>query len=121
MTKEYICIVCPNSCHLKVTDENGEITVTGNRCKRGYNHGISEYTKPMRMLTSTVKVEGGMLPRLSVVSTDEVPKELLSACLEDVYKVSVKAPITCGDVIIQNIQNTGVDIVASRSMNVKES
>lgn len=120
MTKEYICIVCPNSCHLTVTDENGEITVTGNRCKRGYNHGISEYTKPMRMLTSTVRVENGILPRLSVVSTDEVPKDKLKDCLDDVYRVSVKAPVTCGDIIIKNIQNTGVDIVASRSMKEKE-
>ena len=121
MTKEYICIVCPNSCHLTVTDEGGELTVSGNRCKRGYAHGISEYTKPMRMLTSTVKVTNGILPRLSVVSTEEIPKEQLKACLDDVYKVYVTAPITCGDVILKNIQNTGVDIVASRSMNAKES
>lgn len=120
MTKEFVCIVCPNSCHLTVTEENGEIKVSGNSCKRGLKHGISEFTNPMRMLTSTVKVEGGMLPRLSVVSTDEVPRSKMNECLADIYKVSVKAPVKCGDIIIKNIQGTGVDVVASRSMKEKE-
>ncbi len=120
MSKEYVCIVCPNSCRLTVTEENGEIKVTGNTCKRGLEHGIAEYTHPMRMLTSTVAVTGGLLSRLSVVSTDVVPKDKLNACLQDIYKVSVKAPVKCGDIIISNIQNTGVDIIASRSMKEKE-
>ena len=120
MTKEYVCIVCPNSCRLTVSDDSGEIVVTGNSCKRGLEHGVNEFTHPMRMLTSTVAVTGGILPRLSVVSTDVVPKDKLNACLKDVYAVKVAAPVKCGDVIIENIQNTGVDIVASKSMKAKE-
>lgn len=120
MAKEYVCIVCPNSCRLTVTEENGEIKVTGNTCKRGEEHGIAEYTHPMRMLTSTVAVTNGILPRLSVVSTDVIPKDQLGECLDEIYRVSVKAPVKCGDVIISNINNTGVDIVASKSMKVKE-
>lgn len=120
MTKEFVCIVCPNSCRLTVSENNGEITVKGNTCKRGLEHGISEYKNPMRMITSTVAVSNGTLPRLSVISTGEVPKTNLNECLEKIYSVSVKAPIKCGDVIISNINDTGVDIVASRSMNKKE-
>lgn len=120
MTKEYVCIVCPNSCRLTVSDDSGEITVTGNTCKRGLDHGIAEFTQPMRMLTSTVAVTDGLLPRLSVVSSDVIPKDQLSACLDELYKVSVKAPVNCGDVILANVQNTGVDIIASKSMKVKE-
>lgn len=120
MTKEFVCIVCPNSCHLTVSDDSGEVVVTGNSCKRGKEHGINEFTRPMRMLTSTVAISGGLLPRLSVVSTDVVPKDLVEKCLQDIYRVSVKAPVKCGDVIIENIQNTGVNIVASKTMNEKE-
>ena len=120
MTKEYVCIVCPNSCRLTVTDEDGEIKVTGNSCKRGKEHGIAEFTNPMRMLTSTVAITGAVLPRLSVVSTDVVPRDQVDACLQEIYKVQVSAPIRCGDVIIENILNTGVNIVASKSMNIKE-
>ena len=120
MTKEFVCIVCPNSCHLTVTEENGEIKVSGNSCKRGKEHGINEFTRPMRMLTSTVAITGGLLPRLSVVSTGVVPKDQVNDCLQQIYGVTVKAPVRCGDVIIENILNTGVDIVASKTMNVKE-
>ena len=120
MTKEFVCIVCPNSCHLTVTDEGGEIKVSGNSCKRGKEHGINEFVRPMRMLTSTVAITGGLLPRLSVVSTDVVPKNQVEACLQDIYRVRVKAPVRCGDVIIKDIQHTGVDIVASKTMNIKE-
>jgi len=121
MTREFICTVCPNSCRLTVTDENGSFSVTGNTCKRGAEHGISEYTNPMRMLTSTVAVEGGPRPRLSVISTGEVPKTKLRDCLAEVYRAKVSAPVTCGDVLIGNICGTGVDIIASRSMKIKEA
>ena len=120
MTKEFVCIVCPNSCRLTVTDDGDGIKVTGNTCKRGEEHGVAEFIRPMRMITSTVAITGGLLPRLSVVSTDVVPKDKLDDCLQDIYKIQVKAPVKCGDVILSNIQNTGVDIVASKSMKAKE-
>ena len=120
MTKEFVCIVCPNSCRLTVTEEDGQLRVTGNSCKRGREHGISEFTRPMRMITTTVAISGAALPRLSVISTDVVPKEELPACLEEICRVRLQAPVHCGDVIIKNIRNTGADIVASKSMNIKE-
>ena len=120
MTKEYVCIVCPNSCHLTVTDEGGQLRVTGNSCPRGKEHGMAEFTRPMRMLTTTVAITGAALPRLSVVSTGVVPKEVLPACLEELYRVRVQAPVRCGDVIVKNIRNSGADIIASKTMEIKE-
>ena len=55
--KELICIVCPNGCHLKVDEENG-YNVTGNKCERGAEYGKAELLYPMRMVTSTVRIEG---------------------------------------------------------------
>lgn len=120
MTKEVVCIVCPSSCRLLVHDDNGEMKVSGNTCNRGIEHGISEYTQPMRMLTSTVLIENGILPRLSVISTKEVPKAKLKECLAQIYDLAVQAPIACGDVIIHDICYTGADLVASRTMKKKE-
>lgn len=119
--KEFVCIVCPNSCRLRVEEKNGEIRVSGNECKRGVAHGISEYTNPMRMLTSTVAIEGGPLPRLAVIGTGEVPKARLMECLAAVYAARAKAPVRCGDVILKDVCGTGVDVVASRSMKAAES
>lgn len=120
MMKQFVCIICPNSCRLQVEDKNGEIIITGNKCKRGAEHGRQEYTNPKRTLTSTVIVEEGILPRLPVISIGEVPKEKLHDCLAKLYEISVTAPVQCGHVIIHNICDTGVDIIASRSMKRKK-
>lgn len=120
MKKELICIVCPNSCRLTVSEQSGEITVSGHECKRGLEHGLSEYRDPRRMLTSTVAISGGALPRLPVISTTEVPREMLGECLEALYAVGVAAPVKAGDIIVGNICGTGIDVIASRSMSGEE-
>ncbi len=113
---KFTCIVCPKSCSITVTDQNGELSFYGYDCKRGVDHARDEYLHPMRMLTSTVKIVGGEFPRLGVIGTKEVPKNKLQSCLEEVYKVTAKAPVTAGDVLIQNILGTGCDVVAAMSM-----
>lgn len=121
MVKNVVCIVCPRSCRLSVEQSEGKIEVKGYGCKRGLEHGISEYQKPMRMLTSTVKIKGGTLPRLPVIGTAEVPKQKLNECLKQVYALEASAPVRCGEVLIADICGTGIDIVASRSMKIKEA
>jgi CxxC motif-containing protein len=116
ITSEFICIVCPNSCRLTVTENAGKITVTGNECARGEKHGIHEYQNPTRMLTTTVAIDGGILPRLPVISAGEIPKTRITGCLEVLYKTKLSAPVRCGDIIVKNICDTGVDVVAGRSM-----
>ncbi len=117
---EYICIVCPNSCHITVEDRDGEIMVTGNDCKRGEIHGKKEYQNPERMLTTTVVVTGATHSRLPVISTVEIPKAKMEECLFVLYQTVVRAPVKCGQVIMKNICDTGADIVASRHMIQKE-
>ena len=36
--------------------------------------------------------------------------------IKKINKVTVKAPVKAGDVIVENILGTGVDVIASRSM-----
>jgi len=116
MCKEFTCIVCPVSCTLNVSKEGEEIIVKGNNCKRGKVFGENEYKSPKRILTTTVKVEESCHKALPVISSDEIPKEKMFECVEQLYKMTVKAPIKKGEIIIKNILNTGVDIVASRSL-----
>jgi CxxC motif-containing protein len=120
MNKECICIVCPNSCRLLVSEAGGTITVKGNECKRGAAYGIQEYQEPVRMLTTTVTVSNGALPRLPVISSGEIPKTKINECLALLYETKTAAPVRCGDIIVKNICDTGVDVVASRSLNQKE-
>lgn len=114
MKKEYTCIVCPRSCTLTVEEKDGICTVTGHSCKRGEEYGKNEYTNPKRMLTTTVKIKGSNLRILPVVSSDAVPKEKLLDCLDYLYGLEIEAPVKLHDVVLENILDTGVSILAAR-------
>lgn len=113
------CIMCPLGCEMTVTIEDGAVTsVTGNTCPRGPKYAHDEVVAPKRMLTSTVQVKGGLLPLLPVVSktTLTLPKERILDCAAALRQIAVKAPVTEGQIIVENILGLGVDIIASRSM-----
>ncbi len=113
MSKEFICIVCPRGCRINVDDEGN---ITGNSCPRGYQYVQNELTCPKRMLTSTVRVDSELYSRLPVISSSELPKDLIAKAIRELDKVHVKAPIKVKQVIVSNILDTGVDILATRSL-----
>ncbi|WP_280772042.1 DUF1667 domain-containing protein [Salipaludibacillus daqingensis] len=119
---ELICITCPIGCHLEVekviNDDNETVSyiVRGNTCKRGEKYGIEEMTAPTRMVTSTVKVDGAHLSRIPVKTSKPIPKESIFECMKVINDVKIHAPVTCGDVIIENFLGLDINIIASRSM-----
>ena len=120
MKKNLICVSCPLGCPIEVEIENGEvISVTGNTCKRGDAYARTEITNPMRSLTTSVKVIGGVHPVVSVKSAGPVPKDKMFDCMKIINSASVNAPVKIGDVIIENILGLGVDIVATNCDNGK--
>ena len=114
MVKEFICISCPMGCHLKVDVDNK--TVTGNTCKRGEIYGLNEVTNPVRVVTSTVKVNGGELPVVPVKTAGAIPKKLNFECMKVINETTVNAPVKMGDVLIKDVLGTGIDVVASRDI-----
>ncbi len=116
MKKNFTCIVCPVSCSLTVYQEGENIIVEGNSCERGKVFGKNEFINPKRMLTTTVKVIGSNLKRLPIISSDEIPKDRIFEIVQELYKISVEAPIKRGQTIIEDICGTGVNIIASRSV-----
>ena len=115
-TRELVCIGCPLGCPLVVELDGGRITVTGNTCPRGESYGKKEVTKPTRTVTSTVRVEGGALPRVSVKTAGEVPKEKIFACMEVIRNTAVQAPVAIGDVIIPDCAGTGTAVIATKNV-----
>lgn len=115
---EMVCVSCPIGCAITVEldDNKNVISVTGNTCKRGDAYARQECTHPERMLTSTVKVEGGRLPVVPVKSAKPIPKEMLFDCMKEINKVTLKAPVNIGDVVIENILDTGTDIIATNEV-----
>jgi CxxC motif-containing protein len=85
-------------------------------CKRGVTYAEAEYSNPVRILTTTVKVEGKANELLPVRSSVPVPQGKLFECMEIIKKTSAKLPVKRYDVIVKDICGTGVDIVATKDI-----
>lgn len=117
--RELICIGCPLGCPLTVTMEDTEITVKGNTCKRGEIYAKKEVTNPTRVVTSSVHVKNGTIAMVSVKTKEDIPKDKIFACMEEIRAVSVEAPVHIGQIIIANCAGTGIPVVATK--NVEKS
>jgi CxxC motif-containing protein len=115
MKQKLICIVCPMGCHLDVDIDN-DYAVTGNECKRGIAYAKKELTNPTRTITSTIKIRGGIYNRLPVKTDKEISKKQVFEAMKLLDDVIVESPIKVGTIILSNILDTDVNIVASRSM-----
>jgi CxxC motif-containing protein len=112
--KALVCIGCPLGCRLEVTLENSEVLrVTGQSCRKGKTYAIKECTNPTRILTTTVEVENGFLEVASVKTEKDIPKDKLFDCIKELKKVRLTAPIHIGDIVVANIADTGVNIIAT--------
>lgn len=115
--KELTCVVCPLGCSLKVKIENNQVQgIEGNGCKRGIAYAEAECINPTRVLTTTVKVHSGQTPMVSVKSEKPLPKGLLFECMKVINTVVVTAPVSLGDVMVENILGTGINIVATKNV-----
>ncbi len=112
-TKKVICVICPRGCEITVNGEGREVkSIEGNQCQRGFEYAKSEFVLPCRTLTTSVVLEGAGRKMLPIRSNKPIPKELMFACMKEVKKVTVKAPVEMHQVIIKNILDTGIDMVA---------
>ncbi len=119
MFKEIICTVCPLGCQIRVNGEGDRIdSIEGFSCKRGEAYGRSEFSHPVRILTSTIRLKGGSEPLLPVRSSQPVPKELIPACVAELKKFCAAAPVKRHDVIIPHILGTQIDIISSDSADI---
>ena len=116
--RELICINCPLGCGLTVTMKDGEVVnVEGNTCPKGEAYGKKEVTNPTRIVTSTVRVSGGLMPVVSVKTASDIPKEKIMDCARVLKDVKVQAPVAIGDVVLENICGTGVSIIATKNVS----
>ena len=115
-TRELICINCPMGCPLTVTLEDGVVTsVTGNTCPRGDSYGRKEVTNPTRIVTTTVPVDGSATERMvSVKTATDIPKGKIFDVVQALVDVRATAPVEIGDVILPNVADTGVDVIATK-------
>lgn len=120
VTKELDCIVCPMSCHIEVEmDDDVIVSVKGNTCPRGDAFARSEMTCPMRMVTTTLRIHHALHPLLPVITSQNVSKDKIFDIMDVCKTLEVDAPVRGGDVLCRNIAGSGADLIASRTMEMK--
>lgn len=123
-TLRFNCTTCPSECLLTVEverDANGTVaavrSVTGNRCPRGDKFAHQELTCPMRVLTTTVAVSGGDEALLPVRTSEAIPLALHAQAMDLIRGLIVNAPIRMGDIVLPNLLNTNIDLIASMDID----
>lgn len=123
-TLQFNCTTCPSECLLTVEverDVNGSVaaihSVTGNRCPRGDKFAHQELTCPMRVLTTTVAVSGGDEALLPVRTAEAIPLELHAQAMALIRGLVVEAPIRMGDVVLKNLLDTNINLIASMDID----
>lgn len=117
MKKEVICTICPRGCTITVEGTKDAVeSVTGYICNRGKEYATAEFISPVRILTTTVKIDGHINDLLPVRSSAPLPKEKILDCMEVIKKTVVTLPVEQYDVVVKNICDTGIDIVATKGV-----
>lgn len=115
--REFVCIGCPMGCNVTVELDADQIkSITGNTCPRGADYVTKELTDPRRIVTSLVRVSGGELPVVSVKTASDIPKDQIQNCIRALKDVELQAPVHVGDVVLADVCGTGIDVVATRTV-----
>lgn len=116
MEKYYCCTTCPLECELTVSVDNSGafVAVAGNRCPRGEAFARQELVLPLRVLTSTVRIEGARTMILLPVRSDRAfALAKHKQAVAEMQSLRCQAPVRMGDVVIEKIAGTEAAIIAS--------
>ena len=117
--KELICIVCPVGCSLAVNEEESGLIISGNKCPRGIVYAKEEILAPKRVVTATCAIKGGehtgALRRIPVKTNVPCPRENINRLLVDIHKTSVTLPVRTGDIVINDWEGSGINVVVTRN------
>ena len=115
--KHFVCVICPVGCEIDVVhDDSKIISMEGNKCEKSEEFVRQELIEPMRIFTTTVRVEGARWPVIPVRTDKSVPKRLFPRIMRQLRRVKLHAPVKIADVVVEDVQRTGANIIATRTM-----
>lgn len=117
MLKEYTCIICPTGCDIIAEVKDGEVlSIDGAKCKRGHEYVNQELTNPYRNIASSILLEDGMLPLVSVRLSKPIPKAKIFDVMKVIKKTRLKAPVSVGQVAIPNVLGLDSDVIVTKNV-----
>ena len=115
--KHFVCVVCPIGCEIDVVHDGSKIISTeGNKCEKSEEFVSQELVEPMRILTTTVRIQGARWPVIPVRTDKAVPKRLFPDIMRQLRHIKLQAPVNMLDVVVGDVLHTGASVVATRSM-----
>jgi CxxC motif-containing protein len=100
-----------------IIDGGQVISISNLECSRGEAYVVREIQTPLRDFFSTIRIEGAKIAVLPVRTTGPIPKDKLMDCAGELSRIVIKAPVKLGSVIVRNILNLGVDVIATRAVD----
>jgi CxxC motif-containing protein len=115
--RHFVCVVCPIGCEIDVVHDGSRIiSMEGNKCEKSVEFVSQELVEPMRILTTTVRIEGSRWPVIPVRTDKSVPKQLFPRIMRQLRHIKLQAPVNMLDLVVKDIVGTGANIVATRTM-----
>ena len=99
-----------------LSDDGNVESVQGNFCKRGVIYANDECTNPKRTVTSTIRCKSGDV--LAVKTDCTIPKDMMFEVMAEINKMVADDEVSIGDVIIENVCNTGANVVATANHKI---
>ena len=115
--KHFVCVVCPIGCEIDVVHDGGKIISTeGNKCEKSEEFVTQELIEPMRILTTTVRIQGSRWPVIPVRTDKAVPKRMFPRIMKELRRIKLRPPVNMLDLVVRDVLHTGVNVVATRTM-----
>ena len=115
--KHFVCVICPIGCEIDVIHDGSKIiSMKGNKCDKSEKFVTQEMIEPMRILTTTVRIEGSRWPVIPVRTDKAVPKRLFPRIMKGLEGMKLQAPVNMLEVVVSDVLRTGADIIATRTV-----
>ena len=115
MTRTFTCIICPNGCEITAEYEGADVqTIEGATCPKGADYVRQELTDPRRNIATSVPVEGGELPLVSVRLDRPIPKKDIFAVMDAINGVRLQAPTFIGQVALADVCGLGANVIVTK-------
>jgi CxxC motif-containing protein len=115
--RHFVCVVCPVGCEIDVVHDGSKIiSMEGNKCEKSEEFARQELIEPMRILTTTVRIQGSKWPVIPVRTDRTIPKRLFPRIIRQLRDIKLQAPVNILDVVVKDVLRTGASIIATRTM-----
>ena len=93
--------------------------ISGNHCPKGRAYAEQELLDPRRTIATSVLVEGGERPLVSVRLTAPVPLKEVLPLMETIRKIRLQAPVEPGQVLLRGVLGTEADLITTSRVKAR--